>query len=304
MLLPNIVDFKDSTVRRPTELDILVRSYQATITSYNNALYGFLGVLSLIGIGTFFLNKSGAEKVDREYEKAEKKTEKYEKYLQMKLAGIDATVKKAIEDIQYEANRERKISQLLADAYDEYLKGSYEDAIKCYDKVIEINPEDDKAYNNKGIALANLGKYEDATEEYNKAIEINPEDDTAYYNKGNALANLGKYEDAIEEYNKAIKINSENPQYYNLACAYAQWNKSDTDLDSKPENCLELCKENLIKAKESGDFKQLGIKHIKNDSDFDSIKNYEWFNDIMCEEFGDEWDKYDEDNSSIPDKAE
>ena len=182
--------------------------------------------------------------------------------------------------------------------------GKHEDAIKAYKKAIKINPKNDIAYYNKGAAQYALGKHEDAIEAYKKAIEINNNFDMAYYNMGNALAELTRYEDAIEAFNKAIEINPENPGYYNLACAYAQWHKSDTDLDSKPENTLELCKENLIKAKKSSELKKAGIEHIKNDSDFDSIKNEKWFNDIMREAFGDEWDKDDEDNNSTLDKAE
>ena len=369
---PNIVKLDHITITDNTDLSALINSYQAIITSYYNTLCIFFGLFALLGISTAVYNWRSAEKFDDEKEKARALTKDYEKLLQDKLDSVDDTVKAAIKEIQDEANRERKISQMLADAYDEYLKENYEDAIQqykvilkqfgaiegayfykgnalaklekyedakeAYGKAIEINNNYDMAYNNKGTALAKLEKYEDAIEAftkatdinnnfdiayynkgtalaklekyedaieaYTKATDINNNFDMAYYNKGNALTNLMKYDDAIKAYKKAIGVNPENPQYYSLACAYAQWHKSDTDLDSKPEDCLELCKENLIKAKESGELKELGIKHIKTDSDFDSVENEKWFKDIMREAFGNEWDKYDEDNSSTPDKAE
>jgi tetratricopeptide (TPR) repeat protein len=50
--------------------------------------------------------------------------------------------------------------------------GKYEDAIKCYDEIIKIKPDDAFTWYNKGIALANLGKQEDADNCFAKAREI------------------------------------------------------------------------------------------------------------------------------------
>ncbi len=36
----------------------------------------------------------------------------------------------------------------------------YEEALKCYDKALEINPKDACAWNNKGRALRKLNQYE------------------------------------------------------------------------------------------------------------------------------------------------
>lgn len=47
-----------------------------------------------------------------------------------------------------------------------------EEAIKAYDKAIEINPENADDWYNKGFALYELGKYEEATKAYDKAKEI------------------------------------------------------------------------------------------------------------------------------------
>ncbi len=91
-----------------------------------------------------------------------------------------------------------------------YYRELDEKAIASYDKAIEINPDDDYAWNNRGVALGNLGKYEKEIASYEKAIEINPDYDYAWYNRGVALGNLGKYEKAIASYEKAIEI---NPDY-------------------------------------------------------------------------------------------
>src|SRR5208283_5560541 len=62
--------------------------------------------------------------------------------------------------------------------------GKYTEAIKAYDKAIEINPQDADAWNGKGVILDELGKYDEAIKAYDKAIEIDPRYFEAWTNKG------------------------------------------------------------------------------------------------------------------------
>jgi Flp pilus assembly protein TadD/predicted amidohydrolase len=84
--------------------------------------------------------------------------------------------------------------------------GKYEEAIKCYDKAIEIKPNDEEAWYNKGVALGKLGKHEEAIRCFDRAIEIKPSYEEAWYGKGVRLGELGKYEEAIKCYDRAIEI--------------------------------------------------------------------------------------------------
>ena len=93
--------------------------------------------------------------------------------------------------------------------------GKYKDAISSFDKAIEINPDYHEALYNHGNALVELGRLDEAIASYDQAIEINPDQDKAWYNRGNALEELGKYDDAIASYDQAIEI---NPDYH------AAWN--------------------------------------------------------------------------------
>ncbi len=92
----------------------------------------------------------------------------------------------------------------LGNAY--YLDFKYKEALKAYDKAIEIKPDDHEAWTNKGVALVDLGRHKEALKAYDKAIEIKPDMHKAWYNKGYALDDLCRYEEAIQVYNKAIEI--------------------------------------------------------------------------------------------------
>ncbi|MFN3527557.1 MAG: tetratricopeptide repeat protein [Candidatus Altarchaeaceae archaeon] len=87
------------------------------------------------------------------------------------------------------------------------LMEKFEEAIKCYDKALEINPNIPEVWNNKGVALGHLKRYGEEIRCYNKAIEINPNYPKAYYNKGIALRNLEMYEDAFKTLIKASELN-------------------------------------------------------------------------------------------------
>jgi len=89
-------------------------------------------------------------------------------------------------------------------------QGKYDEAIECYDEAIGLNPQLVDAWGNKGSALNSQGKYDEAIQACDKAIDLNPQYAMAWNNKGAALYNQGKYDEAIECYNEAIKI---NPQY-------------------------------------------------------------------------------------------
>ncbi|MGB3264997.1 MAG: tetratricopeptide repeat protein [Microcoleus sp.] len=91
----------------------------------------------------------------------------------------------------------------------------YEDAIASYDKALKIKPDLHEAWNNRGVALYNLGRLEDAIASYDKALEIKPDDHEAWYNRGYALDNLGRHEDAIADYDKALEIKPDQHEAWN-----------------------------------------------------------------------------------------
>jgi Flp pilus assembly protein TadD len=58
-----------------------------------------------------------------------------------------------------------------------------EEAIASYDKALEIKPDFHEAWNNRGIALGNLGRWEEAIASLDKALEIKPDLHEAWNNR-------------------------------------------------------------------------------------------------------------------------
>ena len=72
------------------------------------------------------------------------------------------------------------------------------------------NPQNSNAWIVKGLALDALNKSDEAIKAYEKAIEINPYDSIAWYGKGSSLDDLNKSDEAIKAYDKAIEINQKD----------------------------------------------------------------------------------------------
>ena len=84
--------------------------------------------------------------------------------------------------------------------------GDYEDALRCFDSVIELQPRSPDAWNNKAFALANLERDEEAIECCNNAIAINSEYPDPWEIKGRVLGRLGKMEEALQALDRFTQI--------------------------------------------------------------------------------------------------
>ena len=86
--------------------------------------------------------------------------------------------------------------------------GNSNEAIKAYEKSIEINPQSVDAWNNKGLALVELNKFDKALETYDKAIELNPQYSEAWYNRACMYSLINNKDQSILNLKKAINLDS------------------------------------------------------------------------------------------------
>ena len=99
--------------------------------------------------------------------------------------------------------------------------GKHQDAIKAYDKAIELNPMLDKAYNNRGNVYFDKQEYDKAIDDYSRSIELNPRQYKVYSNRGVAYRLMERFDRAVKDYTRAIKLAPRYyPAYYNRGIAY------------------------------------------------------------------------------------
>ena len=118
-----------------------------------------------------------------------------------------------LEALFHKETNSKEVKNALLDSllsYGGYLNDEFvcdhEQAIKIFEKMIEIEPENYRALYNLGITYFNLGKMEKALESYNKALKIKTDYKFCYYNIGYLYENAGEIERALEFYEKALNI--------------------------------------------------------------------------------------------------
>ena len=130
----------------------------------------------------------------------------------------------------------------------------FDQAVDFFNRLIEINPEHQSAYNAKGVAFFEMGEWDRAIEsfdrsialdstsykpffnrgnahmekeeftkaiiDYNFANGLDPQQKDIYYNRGLALLGLESYEDALVDFDMALMTNPNQPQvHFNKAKA-------------------------------------------------------------------------------------
>ena len=84
--------------------------------------------------------------------------------------------------------------------------GDYPNALKDYDRAIEIDVGLFNAYYGRGLVHKGMGDYEQALRELNSAFELNSDSYHVYYHRGLVYKDLGNNSRAIDDLNKALTL--------------------------------------------------------------------------------------------------
>ncbi len=114
---------------------------------------------------------------------------------------------------QYKKSTDPKLALAHTSRGTAYLKkGQYNEAIREYNKALEINPNGTVAYYNRSIAYTRTGQYDKAVSDCNKALELDPEHANSYYNRGVSYYKLGSKDQAIKDFQAAANLQHKGAQ--------------------------------------------------------------------------------------------
>jgi tetratricopeptide (TPR) repeat protein len=82
----------------------------------------------------------------------------------------------------------------------------FEESINYFKRIIEIDPNNYRAYYNLGISYFSIGLFEEALKAYNKALEIKPDYAYCYYNIALIMEVKEDLKKALEYHQNALKI--------------------------------------------------------------------------------------------------
>lgn len=98
----------------------------------------------------------------------------------------------------------------LERADDLFQQGRFEEALHCYEKVVQAQPKAITTWFKLGICCENLQQYDGAIQAYDEVIQLQPEDYLAWLKKAKALENLSHWQEALEAYEEVLRLQPEN----------------------------------------------------------------------------------------------
>lgn len=108
----------------------------------------------------------------------------------------------------------------------------YVEAIKDYDRYIQLNPYNHSAYQNRGTAHERLKQYNKALWDYQNVLFLKPDDTIANFNKGVVYDAINEPWQAVKEYDTVIVKDPRLAKaYYNRGATFERLEKWDEAIE-------------------------------------------------------------------------
>ncbi len=92
--------------------------------------------------------------------------------------------------------------------------GSYDDAMRDYEKAVELAPQEASGYIGRGNVHMRREEYAQAVKEFSSAISFDPGNALAYYNRGTSHGHIEQIEAAVADFSKSIEIKADYADAY------------------------------------------------------------------------------------------
>ena len=90
----------------------------------------------------------------------------------------------------------------------------YAEAVAAYSQAIEVNPNNEHGWFNRGLAYANLGESNlaPAWQDFSRVIELNPRNDHAFYNRAIVNKHGGREQNYLDDLGTAAQLGNAKAQ--------------------------------------------------------------------------------------------
>jgi len=92
-----------------------------------------------------------------------------------------------------------------------FKKGDYQNAVKSYNKALELFPSFSLCYRNLGLVYEKTGKDDEAVKAYKQAISFSPDYAVAHFYLGKLYHRLNKRAEASKELKKSVELDPAAP---------------------------------------------------------------------------------------------
>jgi protein O-mannosyl-transferase len=92
------------------------------------------------------------------------------------------------------------------------LQGKFDEAIRHYERALQLKPEYPEGLSNLGVVIAKQGRLGEATKYLERSIQLKPDYAEAYNNLGGVLAKQKRAEEATQYYARAVQLKPDYPE--------------------------------------------------------------------------------------------
>jgi tetratricopeptide (TPR) repeat protein len=103
----------------------------------------------------------------------------------------------------------------------------YPEAIISCNKTLELDPKNAATWFLKSFSHGVLGEYQEALDSCTKGLELDPENNMVWCTRGQYLYSLGRLEEALESFGTALKMNPENEHFKLVNEKVKKWLQRD-----------------------------------------------------------------------------
>ena len=154
-------------------------------------------------------------------------------------------------------NKSKETEKIIQEGLIALKNNKNQKALELFTKVIQIDPKDTMAWNNKGVSLRKLGRIDEAIECYNEALKIDPNLTMALLNKARALKVQKKFDMALFTYEDILEIQPQHPlaieeseRVRNLLSRRAHYKSEGIEKDRKEKEELNNLEERKAELRE------------------------------------------------------
>ena len=101
-------------------------------------------------------------------------------------------------------------AKLFDEAKKHFSVGDYSAAVKIYDDILQIVPDNVSTLKMKGIALSNLEQHSNSLKQFYKVLQKEPDDTISLLGMGIGFGNLGEYRESQKYFEKVLDVEPEN----------------------------------------------------------------------------------------------
>lgn len=166
--------------------------------------------------------EQGATLVKRAARQESRLTERERLYVDLAVADVERRrddVIKAARELHAKYPDDSRSASILAG--DELGRGNPEQAIKIWEDLLAVDPNNAEAYNQIGYYYGYRGEYDKAMDNLQRYQFISPDNANPFDSLGENQANAGRYNEAIENLNRALAIKPDfGPAYWHLGVVH------------------------------------------------------------------------------------